>query len=98
MTFSSLPCPSECRAVHVFFPFLTASPDSANLSRYGITIPALEKAMKTSEKVKCALICLDRGDEGKELARRLPGKAYQVSEMKALPQVLSSVLTSMLEA
>ncbi|UZJ54566.1 hypothetical protein CBS101457_003886 [Exobasidium rhododendri] len=69
----------------------------ANLSRYGITAENLEKAMKTSEKVKVALICLDRGDEGKELARRLPGKAFQVSEMKSLPQVLSSILTTMLE-
>lgn len=69
----------------------------ANLTRYGITINSLEKAMKANEKVKCALICLDRGDEGKELAKRLPGKAYQVREMRALPQVLSSILTTMLD-
>lgn len=70
----------------------------ANLTRYGITVPALEKVMKTNhEKVKCALICLDRGDEGKELASRLPGKAFQVREMRALPQVLSSILTTMLD-
>lgn len=70
----------------------------ANLARYGITIPAIDKAMRANEKVKCALICLDRGEEGKELARRLPGRAFQVSNMKSLPQVLSSVLTTMLEA
>jgi hypothetical protein len=70
----------------------------ANVQRYGITIPVLEKAMTSNEKVKCAMICLDRGEEGKELARKMPGRAYQVSDMKALPQVLSSILTSMLEA
>ena len=69
----------------------------ANLTRYGITINSLEKVMKSNEKVKCALICLDRGDEGKELAKRLPGKAFQVREMRALPQVLSSILTTMLD-
>lgn len=69
----------------------------ANLSRYGITVPSLEQAMKSNEKVKCAFVCLDRGDEGKELARQLPGKAYQVREMRALPQVLSSILTTMLD-
>lgn len=69
----------------------------ANLTRYGITVDALAKAMRANEKVKCALVCLDRGDEGKALASSLPGKAYQVKEMKALPQVLSSILTTMLD-
>lgn len=69
----------------------------ANLARYGYTVKDLDKAMRANDKAKCALICLDRGEEGKELARRLPGRAFQVADMKSLPQVLSSVLTTMLQ-
>ncbi|WFD31235.1 hypothetical protein MSPP1_002269 [Malassezia sp. CBS 17886] len=68
----------------------------ANLARYFITPEQLGRAMKSDEKVKSAVIFIDRGAEATKAARILPGRAFVAPDTKEIPRILSDILTSML--
>lgn len=71
----------------------------AHLSRYGITVPILSRALnKGGEKVRSAIIFIDKsGSEAQHFARALPGKAFVCPETKDMPNVLSSILTAFVQ-
>ena len=71
----------------------------ANLSRYGITPEILGRALKRDEKVKAAVIFIDRGGvEAGSVARALPGRAFVAEDTKDIPRVLSDILTSLMQS
>lgn len=71
----------------------------AHLSRYGITVPILSRALnKGGDKVRSAIIFIDKnGSEAQHFARALPGKAFVCAETKDMPNVLSSILTAFVQ-
>lgn len=69
----------------------------ANLSRYGITAETLGAAMKADDKVKAAVIFIDKGGaEAGSIAQALPGRAFVAQDTKEIPRVLSDILTSLM--
>ncbi|KAN0062821.1 hypothetical protein ACQY0O_004641 [Thecaphora frezii] len=70
----------------------------ANLARYGINHQTLGKVMRVDEKVKCAVIFIDKGQEAVYTAKQMPGKAYVAREMSDVPRILSTILEAGLGA
>ncbi|PKI82422.1 hypothetical protein MVES1_003389 [Malassezia vespertilionis] len=68
----------------------------ANLGRYFITPDMLGKALKADDKVKSAIIFIDRGAEAVGAAKALPGRAFVAGETREIPRILSDILTSMI--
>ena len=70
----------------------------ANLARYAITPEMLDKALKCRDKVKSALIFIDRGPEAIHAARKLHGRAFVASDTRDIPRIMSDILTSMVSS
>lgn len=69
----------------------------ANLGRYAITPQVLGSALKRDEKVKAAVIFIDKGGaEAGHIAKALPGRAFVAENTKDIPRVLSDILTSLM--
>ncbi|SPO39671.1 uncharacterized protein PSFLO_05152 [Pseudozyma flocculosa] len=68
----------------------------ANLARYGINPHTLSRTLGTDETVKTAVLFIDKGNEAVYTAKQLPGKAFVAREMKDIPRILSTILTSSL--
>lgn len=78
--------------------FVVALSD-ANLSRYGITAEHLGAALKRDDKVKAAVIFIDKGGaEAGNIAQALPGRAFVAQDTKEIPRILSDILTSLLQS
>ncbi|XP_006455343.1 hypothetical protein AGABI2DRAFT_226806 [Agaricus bisporus var. bisporus H97] len=69
----------------------------ANFNRYGITPEQLTKAMKRDSKVNTALICIGEGAEATWITQRLPGCGFRVSNTGDIPNVLRSILSTMVD-
>ena len=69
----------------------------ANLGRYSITPDTLGAALKQDDKVKAAVIFIDKGGaEASHMAQALPGRAFVAQDTREIPRVLSDILTSLL--
>ncbi|PPR05936.1 hypothetical protein CVT24_006658 [Panaeolus cyanescens] len=69
----------------------------ANFGRYHITADDLTKAMKTNPKVNTALICIGEGAEAAWVTKTLPGRAFRVANTGDIPNVLRSILSTMVD-
>ncbi|WFD33517.1 hypothetical protein MCUN1_000330 [Malassezia cuniculi] len=69
----------------------------ANLARYNITSDDLGRVLRADERVKTAVIFIDKGPEAVHAAHDLPGRAFVAQETKDIPRILSDILTSMLD-
>ena len=67
----------------------------ANLARYHITPEALGHALKSNDKVKSAVIFIDKGPEAMQAAQILRGRAFVAQNTRDIPRILSDILTSM---
>ena len=67
------------------------------MGRYAITPQVLGSALKRDEKVKAAVIFIDKGGaEAGHIAKALPGRAFVAENTKDIPRVLSDILTSLM--
>ncbi|KZT28299.1 hypothetical protein NEOLEDRAFT_1129681 [Neolentinus lepideus HHB14362 ss-1] len=69
----------------------------ANFERYGIKPEDLKNAMNRNPKVHSALICIGEGAEAKWIPRYLQGRAFRVSNAADIPNVLRSILSTMVD-
>jgi len=69
----------------------------ANFSRYQITPEELTKAMKHNPKVNTALICIGEGAEASWITKSLPGRGFRVANTGDIPNVLRSILSTMVD-
>lgn len=69
----------------------------ANLSRYGIHPAKLGAALRRDDKVKAAVVFIDRSPEATDLAHALPGRAFVAQDTREIPRVLSDILTAMMK-
>lgn len=67
----------------------------ANLARYHITVDQLGRALKSDDKVKSAIIFIDKGPEAVNAVKALPGRAFIAPDTREIPRILSDILTSM---
>ncbi|WFD02167.1 hypothetical protein MOBT1_000848 [Malassezia obtusa] len=74
--------------------FVVALSD-ANLARYSISPEELGRALKRDDKVKSAVIFIDKGPEAQQAAQQLRGRAFVAPETRDIPRILSDILTSM---
>ncbi|WFD27940.1 hypothetical protein MNAN1_002948 [Malassezia nana] len=69
----------------------------ANLGRYAISPEMLGAALKQDDKVKAAVIFIDKGGaEAGRMAQALPGRAFVAQDTREIPRVLSDILTSLM--
>ncbi|KAF8810273.1 hypothetical protein BYT27DRAFT_6496014 [Phlegmacium glaucopus] len=69
----------------------------ANFDRYQITQEELTNAMKHNPKVNTALICIGEGAEASWVTKSLPGRAFRVANTGDIPNVLRSILSTMVD-
>ncbi|KAJ3505514.1 hypothetical protein NLJ89_g7376 [Agrocybe chaxingu] len=69
----------------------------ANFGRYAITAEDLTRAMKHNPKVNTALICIGEGAEAAWVTKSLPGLAFRVANTGDIPNVLRSILSTMVD-
>ncbi|KAF8909617.1 AAA domain-containing protein [Gymnopilus junonius] len=69
----------------------------ANFGRYQISPEELTRAMKYNPKVNTALICIGEGAEATWITKRLPGRAFRVANTGDIPNVLRSILSTMVD-
>ncbi|WFD43708.1 hypothetical protein MPSI1_002372 [Malassezia psittaci] len=67
----------------------------ANLARYHISPELLGHALKSNEKVKSAVIFIDKGPEASQAAQILRGRAFVAENTRDIPRILSDILTTM---
>ena len=69
----------------------------ANLARYNISADDLGRVLRTDERVKTAVVFIDKGPEAARAARLLPGRAFVADDTKDIPRILSDILTTMVD-
>lgn len=69
----------------------------ANLARYSISADDLGRVLRADDRVKTAVIFIDKGPEAVKAAHALPGRAFVADDTKDIPRILSDILTSMLD-
>ncbi|KJA23810.1 hypothetical protein HYPSUDRAFT_137004 [Hypholoma sublateritium FD-334 SS-4] len=69
----------------------------ANFGRYQISSEDLTRAMKHNPKVNTALICIGEGAEASWVTKSLPGRAFRVANTGDIPNVLRSILSTMVD-
>ncbi|KAF4613211.1 hypothetical protein D9613_011059 [Agrocybe pediades] len=69
----------------------------ANFGRYQISPEELTRAMKHNPKVNTALICIGEGAEASWITKSLPGRAFRVANTGDIPNVLRSILSTMVD-
>ncbi|KDR77148.1 hypothetical protein GALMADRAFT_246376 [Galerina marginata CBS 339.88] len=69
----------------------------ANFGRYQITPEELTRAMKHNPKVNTALICIGEGAEASWITKSLPGRGFRVANTGDIPNVLRSILSTMVD-
>ncbi|KAG7095577.1 hypothetical protein E1B28_006310 [Marasmius oreades] len=69
----------------------------ANFERYQITPEDIVRAMKRNPKVHSALICIGEGANAPWITESLPGKGFRVRNTEDIPNVLRSILSTMID-
>ncbi|KAF9485607.1 hypothetical protein BDN70DRAFT_847463 [Pholiota conissans] len=69
----------------------------ANFGRYQISSEDLTRAMNHNAKVNTALICIGEGAEASWVTKSLPGRAFRVANTGDIPNVLRSILSTMVD-
>jgi len=69
----------------------------ANFGRYDITAADLKSAMNRNPKVKTALICIGDGAEATWIPKNFQGQGFQVKNTHDIPNILRSILSSMVD-
>ncbi|PPQ92175.1 hypothetical protein CVT25_008949 [Psilocybe cyanescens] len=69
----------------------------ANFGRYQITPEELTRAMRHNPKVNTALICIGEGAEASWITKSLPGRGFRVANTGDIPNVLRSILSTMVD-
>ncbi|KAF9269491.1 hypothetical protein L218DRAFT_915635 [Marasmius fiardii PR-910] len=69
----------------------------ANFGRYQITPEDIVRAMKRNPKVNSALICIGEGANEPWVTKSLPGKGFRVRNTEDIPNVLRSILSTMVD-
>jgi len=69
----------------------------ANFGRYEISPEDLTRAMKHNLKVNTALICIGESAEASWVTKSLPGRAFRVANTGDIPNVLRSILATMVD-
>ncbi|PWN52041.1 hypothetical protein IE53DRAFT_367543 [Violaceomyces palustris] len=67
----------------------------ANLSRYGITSKSLGRVLSSDDKVKAAVIFIDKGNDAIRASRDLPGKAFVAPSTKDVPRILNDIMRTL---
>jgi len=69
----------------------------ANFGRYFITPEDLKRVMNKDKKVHTALICIGDGAEQGWVTKALPGRGFRVSKASDIPNVMRSILSTMVD-
>jgi len=69
----------------------------ANFGRYNISVDDLNRAMNRYPKVHNALVCIGEGAEATWVSQKLQGRGFRVSNTADIPNVLRSILSTMVD-